>query len=57
MPGVDANGIVNYAIIAGKPWTRNVTMYEYLCKVREQMVPAAKTKQPNPEECYPSNNI
>ena len=57
MPGVDANGVVNYAQVTGKAWNRNVTMYEYLCKVREAMVPAAKTKQPSPEECYPSNNI
>ena len=57
MAGVDANGVVNFQQVTGKPWNRHVTMYEYLCKVREAMVLAAKTKQPSPDEEYPSNNI
>ena len=58
LPGVNANGVVDYKqVTGGRDWTRNTTMYDYLCRVREAMVAAAKTKQPNPEECYPSNNI
>jgi ubiquitin-protein ligase len=56
MSGVDPNsGLVNYQVVTGKMWTRHTTMYEYLCKVREAMQGAAKTKQPNPEEMYPGN--
>jgi ubiquitin-conjugating enzyme E2 variant len=55
MSGVDMNnGVVNYSAISGKAWNRQVTMYDYLCRLREAMVNAAKTKQPNPEETFPN---
>lgn len=50
-----SNGLVDYQAVTGRVWTRNNTMYEYLCRVREAMLGAAKTKQPNPEEVYPGN--
>lgn len=55
--GVNANGLVDYQQVTGRMWTRNTTMYEYLCRVREAMVVAAKTKQPSAEDQYPSNNL
>lgn len=56
MSGVDqSTGLVNFQVVTGRAWTRNTTMYEYLCKVREAMQGAAKTKQPNPDEQYPGN--
>ena len=57
MNGVDNNGVVNYAQLTGRAWTRSVTMYDYLCRIREAMVGAAKTKQPNQDECYAHVNL
>ena len=57
MNGVDNNGVVNYAQLTGRAWTRSVTMYDYLCRIREAMVTAAKTKQPNQDECYAHVNL
>jgi len=55
MNGVDAYGRVNYAQVAGRPWQRSNTMYDFLVRIREAMVQAAKTKQPSPDEVYPGN--
>src|SRR5690242_13857073 len=41
LPGVNANGVVDYKqVTGGREWTRNTTMYDYLCRVREAMVAA-----------------
>lgn len=52
MAGVNAqNGLVDQSVIFPR-WSRENTIYDYLCAIRNAMVAASKLKQPGPNEQF-----